>query len=272
MKNINLLCELFKLLNWNVKRWPPSAGLAAAHAPDFSVFLIPFSETTSTVNLRGSLSILVDHTLPGGAVVKNPPTNVDDVRDVGLVPGSGRSPGVGNGTHSSILAWEIPWTEEPDRLQSMGSQKVGHDWACQDDEWKLNHSSKLTSAWTFGTLSVNGILLAHFLHSAFPGIGRVGWGDAEPGHRGLSLGMARLGESQTSSAGPQTGEYPLPEVSMQTLSYGMRPLNITWDCTRWTLKPLSTWRGRGFMFWKMPLKKSRSSNFHFHPEGKQEMS
>ena len=29
--------------------------------------------------------------------------------------------------HSSTLAWEIPWTEEPDRLQSMGSQKVGHD-------------------------------------------------------------------------------------------------------------------------------------------------
>ena len=28
-------------------------------------------------------------------------------------------------THSSILAWEIPWTEEPDRLQSMGSQKSG---------------------------------------------------------------------------------------------------------------------------------------------------
>ena len=31
--------------------------------------------------------------------------------------------------HSSILAWEIPWTEEPDMLQSMGSQRVGHDWA-----------------------------------------------------------------------------------------------------------------------------------------------
>ena len=30
-------------------------------------------------------------------------------------------------THSSILAWEIPWTEEPGRLQSMGSQRVGHD-------------------------------------------------------------------------------------------------------------------------------------------------
>ena len=30
-------------------------------------------------------------------------------------------------THSSILAWKIPWTEEPSRLQSMGSQRVGHD-------------------------------------------------------------------------------------------------------------------------------------------------
>ena len=32
-------------------------------------------------------------------------------------------------THSSILAWKIPWTEEPGGLQSMGSQRVGHDWA-----------------------------------------------------------------------------------------------------------------------------------------------
>ena len=32
-------------------------------------------------------------------------------------------------THSSILAWGIPWTEEPGRLQSTGSQRVGHDWA-----------------------------------------------------------------------------------------------------------------------------------------------
>ena len=30
-------------------------------------------------------------------------------------------------THSSVLAWRIPWTEEPSRLQSMGSQRVGHD-------------------------------------------------------------------------------------------------------------------------------------------------
>ena len=33
----------------------------------------------------------------------------------------------GMATHSSILAWRIPWTEEPFRLQFMGSQKIGHD-------------------------------------------------------------------------------------------------------------------------------------------------
>ena len=35
----------------------------------------------------------------------------------------------GMATHSSILAWKTPWTEEPGRLQSMGSQRVRHDWA-----------------------------------------------------------------------------------------------------------------------------------------------
>ena len=40
-----------------------------------------------------------------------------------LIPGLGRSPGEENATHSSILAWEIPWTEEPGRLQPMGLQK-----------------------------------------------------------------------------------------------------------------------------------------------------
>ena len=34
-------------------------------------------------------------------------------------------------THSSILAWEIPWTEEPGSLQSMGLQGVGHDWVTE---------------------------------------------------------------------------------------------------------------------------------------------
>ena len=55
-------------------------------------------------------------------VVKNPPANAGDGRDTGSVPGLGRSPGEGMATHSSFLAWRIPWTEDPGRLQSMGSQ------------------------------------------------------------------------------------------------------------------------------------------------------
>ena len=64
---------------------------------------------------------------PGGSVLKNLPANAGDVGDAGLIPGLGRSPGVRNGTHSSILALEIPWTEEPGRRQSIVLQRVEHD-------------------------------------------------------------------------------------------------------------------------------------------------
>ena len=56
-------------------------------------------------------------------VVKNRPANAGDIRDVSLIPGPGRS----LATQSSILAWRILWTEEPSELQSMESQRVGHD-------------------------------------------------------------------------------------------------------------------------------------------------
>ena len=50
-------------------------------------------------------------------------------------------------THSSILAWEIPWTKEPGELQSMGSQRVRHDWATKPPppsiQKKINHEYSL---------------------------------------------------------------------------------------------------------------------------------
>ena len=58
---------------------------------------------------------------------KNPPANAGVAGDAGSISGSGRSPGEGNGNLPSILAWKIPWTEEPGGLQSMGSQRVRHD-------------------------------------------------------------------------------------------------------------------------------------------------
>ena len=62
---------------------------------------------------------------PGGSEGKASACNAGDL---GLIPGSGRPLEKEMATHSSILAWWIPWTEEPGRLQSMGSQRVGHDW------------------------------------------------------------------------------------------------------------------------------------------------
>ena len=54
-------------------------------------------------------------------VVKNLPVNAGDTGGAGLNSGLGRSLGEETATHSSILAWEIPWTEEPGGVQSMGS-------------------------------------------------------------------------------------------------------------------------------------------------------
>ena len=62
--------------------------------------------------------------LTSGGGVKNPSANAGDT---GLIPGWEDSLLKEMATHSSILAWEIPWTEEPGGLQSMGSLRVGHD-------------------------------------------------------------------------------------------------------------------------------------------------
>ena len=60
-------------------------------------------------------------------MVKNPLVNAGDSRDTGSVSGLGRSLEKEVATHSSILAWIIPRTKEPAGLQTMGSQRRGHD-------------------------------------------------------------------------------------------------------------------------------------------------
>ena len=55
-------------------------------------------------------------------VVKNLPHNAGDIRDVGLIPGLEDPLEKEMATHSIILAWEIPWIEEPDRLKPIGLQ------------------------------------------------------------------------------------------------------------------------------------------------------
>ena len=71
----------------------------------------------ASICLKGEESaifrLILGHTGADGLVVKNPPANAGDM---GLIPGPGRSPDKEMATHSSILAWRIPWTEEPSRL------------------------------------------------------------------------------------------------------------------------------------------------------------
>ena len=57
-------------------------------------------------------------------VAKNPPANAGDRRDLGLIPGSGRSLEEVMATHFSTLAWRIPWTGELGGLQSMGCKEL----------------------------------------------------------------------------------------------------------------------------------------------------
>ena len=61
---------------------------------------------------------------PAGSDGKESACNVEDL---GSICGLGEPLEEGMATHSSILAWSIPWTEEPGGLQSMGSHRVGHD-------------------------------------------------------------------------------------------------------------------------------------------------
>ena len=60
-------------------------------------------------------------------VVKNIPTNAGDMRIQAQSLGQEDPLEEGKATHSSILAWRIPWTEEPGRLQSIGLHRIGHD-------------------------------------------------------------------------------------------------------------------------------------------------
>ena len=60
-------------------------------------------------------------------MVKNLPASAGGTRDSGPIPGLGRSPGAGNGSLLQILAWRIPWAEEPGGPQSVGLQRVRHN-------------------------------------------------------------------------------------------------------------------------------------------------
>ena len=84
------------------------------------------SEVNSGVNTDGYYSILG---FSSGSGVKNLPTNAEDIKDVVGSLGWEDPVEKGIATHSSILAWRIPRTEEPGGPQSTQLQRAGHDWS-----------------------------------------------------------------------------------------------------------------------------------------------
>ena len=90
-----------------------------------SVLLIPRRPNKNRFHFECFLRLVgQDESFPGGSEGKAAACNAGDL---GLIPGLGRSLEKEMATHSSILAWRIPQMEEPGRLQSMGSQRVGHN-------------------------------------------------------------------------------------------------------------------------------------------------
>ena len=109
--------------------WLPDCVLPAVNPWTQRINFRPYSGSTMHQVTKHKESFQLQVLVPWWFRSKGSASDAEDTGDQGSIPGSGRSPGEGNGNHSSILAWRIPWTEEPDRLQTMGSQRVGHDWS-----------------------------------------------------------------------------------------------------------------------------------------------
>ena len=109
--------ELRVFLFCSLNHKPKSASLAKTKSPA-GIWTVNFLENFEFPEENYSL------VFPGSSDSKESTCHAGDPD---LIPGSGRSPEEEIATHSSILALEIPWTEEPGGLQSIGSQRVRHD-------------------------------------------------------------------------------------------------------------------------------------------------
>ena len=90
--------------------------------------------------ILGFLRNHVHQGFPGGSDSKEPTCNAGDwVQSLGQEEPLEK----GMATHSTILAWEIPWTEEPGGLQSIESQRVKHSWATNTSHFHIHRGHKL---------------------------------------------------------------------------------------------------------------------------------
>ena len=84
-----------------------------------------YIETTNICILIIDIGIV----LRASQVVKTLPASAADVRDVGSIPGLGKSPGGGHVSPLQFSCWRIPWTAEPGGLRSIEFQRVGSNWS-----------------------------------------------------------------------------------------------------------------------------------------------
>ena len=123
--------------------------------------------TKSVIYLTVICKLYVIYILEGVSLVmlmvKNPPANAGDIRDSGSIPDLGRPPPEeGMATHSRILTWRIPWTEEPGRLQPIGLQRVGHYWKDLAPRHTSFKSSKCVISLYTHTAFLEELVVQHF--------------------------------------------------------------------------------------------------------------
>ena len=126
-------------------------------------------------------------------------------------------------THSSILAWEIPWTEEPGRLQSMWLQRVGHDWVTNI------HTLLLFQFYPLSTVILKNTFIYFLIYLAVLGLScgcgifssntwdLVPWPEIEP--RYLALGAQNLSHWSTRAVSSTVLFFKRVNSEVKSLSY-----------------------------------------------------
>ena len=137
--------------------------------------------------------------------------------------------------HSSTVAWKIPWTEEPGRLQSMGSLRVGHDWVTS------------LSIFTFHFHALEKEMATHssILACRIPGTG-------EPG--GLpSMGSCRVGHDWSDlAAAAADGVLKSRDITLPTKFHIVKAMIfpvVMYGCESQTIKKAEHWRIDAFKLW-----------------------
>ena len=154
------LCRVFSGSPYGLSRcWPETNRLTVISVAKISLFrvskscnlqsLIVATHMQSFSETREIFFYIGKKGFPSGSNGKESACNAGDP---GSIPGLGVLLEMGMATHSRILAWRIPWTEEPGRLQSIGSQRVRHNWTTEHahviEMNSMEYSTPCYSQWT----------------------------------------------------------------------------------------------------------------------------